>query len=358
MTADATHPAPPSATATRPSSKAARAAFWSFTLLAVMVWIGIAVGANVRAPGIIGLAAAIFGGMSAAVLTFAIGGWIALKLAEAPRAPAALDIATPDLTIVPALAAIESAQRPTIRRMVELSAWRTPLFASVAVAAWCVLVLLGASGGVFDFSIILLGGGLAGYGWSHREASKELAELYLQRGAGTLAPDLAWRKPTRIDLARLRTEHVLPPAAEAFSPGELAGVHRDVTIRIAPIHTKPMADKATATDGVFTGLLIELEIPQLTHASLEAAVAADPRLAVRIGQFGALFGLGTPVSSVTPGRLSIAVPENARPRVFDPPSAGDIKTAAKRLPRIQQVITAATGIAEVLASQPDGASQG
>lgn len=353
MTTDATHPA----TLTRPSSKAARAAFWAFTVLAVMVWIGIAVGANVRAPGVIGLAAAIFGGMSAAVLTFAIGGWIALKLAEAPRAPAALDIVTPDLTIAPALAAVESAQRPVIRRMVERSAWRTPLFASVAIAAWCVLVLLGASGGVFDFSIILLGGGLAGYGWSHREASKELAELYLQRGPGTLGPDLSWRKPTRIDVARLRTERVLPPASEAVSPGELAGVHHGVAIRIAPIRTKPLPDKASATDGVFTGLLIEIETPQLTHASLDAAIAADPRLAVRIGQFGALFGLGAPVSSVTPGRLSIAVPETARPRVFDPPASGDIKAAAKRLPRIQQVITAATGVADVLATRPDGASQ-
>lgn len=350
MTADATHPATPD-----PAGKAARAAFIAFAILAVMVWIGIAVGANVRTPGVIGLAAAVFGGLSAAVLTLAIGGWIALKLAEAP-ARADTPAATPhaDPAISPALAAVETAQRPILRRMVERSAWRTPLFAAVAIAAWCVLVLLGASGGVFDFSIILLGGGLAGYGWSHREASKELAGLYLQRGAGTLAAthDLAWCKPTRIDIARLRTENVLPPSSEAISPGEIAGTHRGIAMRIAPIKTRPMPDRASAADGVFTGLLIELESPHLTYASLEAAVAADPRLAVRIGQFHAISGLGAPVSSVTAGRLSIAVPETARPRVFDPPSSSDSKTAAKRLARIAQVLSAATGVADVLSAQP------
>lgn len=354
MTADATHPATP-----KSAGKAARAAFIAFTILAIMVWVGIAVGANVRAPGVIGLAAAVFGGMSAAVLTLAVGGWIALKLAETHGADrAASTIPQADPSIAPALAAVERAQRPVIRRMIERSAWRTPLFAAIAVAAWCVLVLIGASGGVFDFSIILLGGGLAGYGWSHREAAKDLADLYLQHGAGALAAtqgDLIWRKPTRIDVARLSSEKVLPPSSEIASPGEIGGTYRGVVMRIAPIKTKPLPE-TTAANGAFTGLLIEFEAPHITHASLEAAIAADPRLAVRIGQFGAIAGLGAPVSSIAGGRISIAAPETIRPRVFDPPPANDTKAAAKRLTRIQQVIAVATGIADVLPAQRDNAS--
>ncbi len=350
MTSDATHPA----LATHPN-KAARAAFIAFAVLAVMVWVGIAVGANVRAPGVIGLAATVVGGLSAAVLTLAVGGLIALKLAETPvvtsgaAAPAGSDPA-----IATALAAVEDAQRPITRRMVERSSWRTPLFAAVAVAAWCVLVLLGASGGVFDFSIILLGGGLAGYGWSHREAASELSDVYLQRGVGTLAAaqgDLAWRKPTRIDLGRLRAENVLPPASEAASAGEIAGTHRGVAIRIAPIKTKPLPDKASAADGAFTGVLIELEAPHMSVSSLEEAVLAYPRLAIRISQLSAMPGFGAPASGAAGGRISIAVPETSRPRVFDPPSGGDAKAAAKRLSRIHDVIAAATGLADAVATQ-------
>lgn len=349
MTSDATH----SALATHPY-KAARAAFIAFAVLAVMVWVGIAVGANVRAPGVIGLAATVVGGLSAAVLTLAVGGLIALKLAETPVvASGAVAPAGSDPAVVTAWAAVEDAQRPITRRMVERSSWRTPVFAAVAVAAWCVLVLLGASGGVFDFSIILLGGGLAGYGWSHREAASELSDVYLQRGVGTLAAaqgDLVWRKPTRIDLGRLRAENVLPPASEAASAGEIAGTHRGVAIRIAPIKTKPLQDKAAA-DGAFTGVLIELEAPHMSVSSLEEAVLAYPRLAIRISQLRAMPGFGAPASGSAGGRVSIAVPETSRPRVFDTPSAGDAKMAATRLSRIRDVIAAATGLADAVATQ-------
>ena len=359
MTSDATHPATPT-TASKSPNKAARAAFIAFAGLAFMVWVGIAVGANVRAPGVIGLAATVVGGLSAAVLTLAVGGLIALKLAEAPPEIDATHMTDGDPALAPALAAVANAQRPIMRRMVERSAWRTPLFAAVAVAAWCVLVLLGASGGVFDFSIILLGGGLAGYGWSHREAASELADVYLQRGIGTLAAqqgDLVWRKPTRIDLARLRAERVLPPASEVASAGEIAGTHRGIAIRIAPIRTKSPPDKASATDGPFTGLLIELEAPHMSVSSMEEAVTAYPRLGVRISQLGAMQGFGAPASGAAGGRVSIAMPETARPRVFDTPSAGDARTAAKRLARIRDVIAAATGLADAMLVQPGGASQ-
>ncbi len=346
--------ATPSAVA-RPPNTAARAAFLAFTCLSAMVWIGIAVGANVRAPGVVGLAAAVFGGLSAAVLTLAVGGLIALKLAEPqPATSGSTSAATSDLTLIPVLLAVADAQRPINRRMVERSAWRTPVFASVAIAAWCALVLLGASGGVFDFSIILLGGGLAGYGWSWREAARELSDVYLQRGVGGVAAiqgDLVWRKPTRIDVSRLRTEGVLPPASDVSSLGEIAGTHRGVALRIAPIKTKPLSDQTSGTKDVFTGMLIELDAPHMSVSSIAEAVQAYPRLAVRISQLGAMPGFGAPASGASGGRISIAIPETARPRVFDPPSGGDAKAIATRLTRQRDVIAAATAIADAVVMQ-------
>lgn len=362
MTMDAT----PSAV-TRPRNKAARAAFLAFAFLAVMVWVGIAVGANVGAPGVIGLAATVVGGLSASVLTLAAGGLIALKLAETPTADssATTSVASGDLTLIPVLLGLEDAQRPINRRMVERAAWRTPLFAAVAVAAWSVLVLLGASGGVFDFSIILLGGGLAGYGWSHREAAGELSEVYLQRGVGALAAtqgDLVWRKPTRIDLSRLGTEKVLPPASEAASTGEIAGTHRGVALRIAPIKTKPLPGQSTGAQAsgekqTFTGILIELEAPHMSVSSMEEAAQAYPRLGIRISRLGAMTGFGPPASGASGGHVTIALPETTRPRVFDPPSSGDAKAAAARLLRLREVIAAATGLADAMVTQQADLSQ-
>jgi hypothetical protein len=233
------------------------------------------------------------------------------------------------------------------------------------VAVWCVLVLLGASGGVFDFSIILLGGGLAGYAWSHREASSQLADVYLQRGVGVLAAtqgDLVWRKPTRIDLSRLRNETVLPPASEAASVGEIAGTHRGIAIRIAPIKTKPLPGQASGAQAsgaqassarqTFTGVLIELEAPHMSVSSMEEAALAYPRLAVRISHLGAMPGFGAPASGASGGRIAIALPETGRPRVFDPPAGGDAKAAATRLLRIRELIAAVTGLADAMVVQP------
>jgi hypothetical protein len=348
MTSNAAH----SDTATR-ASNPARSAFLAFAFLAAMVWVGIAVGANVRAPGVVGIAAAVFGGLSAAVLTLTIGGWIALKLAETPPVlTASAGVTGSEPSVLPALTELEAAQRPILRRMVERSSWRTPLFAAAAVAGWCILVMLGASGGVFDFSIILLGGGLAGYGWTHRETAKELSAVYLERGVNTLAGtqgDLVWRKATPIDLPRLRSERVLTGAAELSSTGEIAGTLHGAMVRIAPIRTKPVPDQTASTAGAFTGLLIELDAPHLSATSMEDVATAYPRLAIRISQLSAMRGLGPPVSAASGSRVSIAIPETSRPRVFDPPSSADARAATARLSRIREVIAAANGFAEAIA---------
>jgi hypothetical protein len=226
------------------------------------------------------------------------------------------------------------------------------VFAAVAVAAWCILVVLGASGGVFDFSIILLGGGLAGYGWSHREAARDMSEIYLRRGVNTLAAtqgDLVWRTATPIDLPRLRSERVLTGAAELSSTGEIAGTYHGVSIRIAPIRTKPLPDQSASAAGAFTGLLIELDAPHLVFASMEEAATAYPRLAVRISQLSAMQGLGAPASAASGSRVWIAVPETSRPRVFDPVSNAGAKAAAPRLARIRDLIAAVNGLADAIA---------
>ncbi|MEQ1785404.1 MAG: hypothetical protein ABMA14_28995, partial [Hyphomonadaceae bacterium] len=99
------------------------------------------------------------------------------------------------------------------------------------------------------------------------------------------------------------------------------------------------------------GVLIELEAPHMSVSSLEEAVLAYPRLAIRISQLRAMPGFGAPASGSAGGRVSIAVPETSRPRVFDTPSAGDAKMAATRLSRIRDVIAAATGLADAVATQ-------
>jgi len=349
MTADAVTDAAPH----DPSTKgAARAAFIAFLALAAMVWIGIAVGANVRAPGVVGLVGAVLGGFFAALLTAAIGGGIALKLASGAHntPPAAPDAFNPELA--PALRALGEAQRPITKHMVEQAAWRTPAFAAAGVAAWSLLVLVGLPGGVLDFSLVLLLAGLAGYGLTRLQAWREQSDVYLQRGVGTLAGsmgNLVWRKATAIDLKALQAAGILPRAADSDATGEIAGTQSGVSIRIAPLSTRPPqgADKATAP--AFNGLLIEIEAPHLSVASMEALASVHPAVPVRIGQLAALPGLGAPVSAATGARILIAVPERAKPRLFASPLLPGSSAAAPRLARIRQLVAAVLHITDALA---------
>jgi hypothetical protein len=334
-----------------PEHRAARTALIAFLLLATVVWIGIAVGANTRTPGIVGLAAAIFGGLFSAVLTAAIGGWIALKLAQPESGrPRPDEIALADPLLASALSELDRLQRPIIRQRVERAAWRTPVGASIGVAIWSALVLVGAPGGVFDFMASLLIGGLAGYFWTQREASAEAAAAYSDRTIDVLASDagsLAWRRTATIDAARLRSLGVMRGGGAITADGELSGLRNGVSIQIASITATPPsgADKATG----FQGLLIELEAAGASLDSMEQVAATRPAVIALVDQIATLPGLGKPTCAAVGGRLTLVVPETLKPRVFDAPAQVSVRAAAPHLARIRQVIGAVLPIADALA---------
>ncbi len=333
-----------------PQHRAARTALIAFLLLATVIWIGIAVGANTRTPGIVGLAAAIFGGLFSAVLTAAIGGWIALKLAQPDSArPRADEIALADPALAPALSDLDRLLRPIVRQRVERAAWRAPVGASIGVAIWSALVLVGAPGGVFDFMAVILVGGLAGYVWSQREASAEAAAAYSGRPIETLASNsggFAWHRTTTGDASRLRASGVVRGAGAMETGGEIAGLRNGVAIRIIPAKARSSGAGETSD---FTGLLIELETPRVTAGSMEQLAAANPHAVALIDQIATLPGLGKPTCAVGEGRLTLAVPETMKLRIFDPPADASVRAAAPQLARIRQMIGAITPIADALA---------
>ncbi len=335
--------------------RAMRAAFLAFAVLAAVVWIGIAIGANARTPGVVGLAATVFGGLLAATLTIAIGGAIALKLGAAEMAPPAvrnaIDFPYPELA--PALAELEAFQHPVARRLVERTAWRAPLGASVGIALWSAVVAGGAPGGVFDFAAVMLGGALAGYGWAQAQAARENADIYSQRAVNVLVGGLGafkWSQSASVDLAKLRNAGLLPLAAGVKTTGQVAGGHAGLSVRITPVETIPPsgADKASA----FKGLLVEIEGPHLDAASMEELAAATPAIPALIKQLSTLPNLGAARSAIADGRLLLVIPETGASRVFDPPSQPGPRAAAPALARIRQVVGAVLHVKDVLAAPP------
>jgi len=340
-------------TAARSGGRAMRAAFLSFAILAAVVWIGIAIGANTRTPGVVGLAATVFGGLFASILTLAIGGAIALKLgASAPAPLVALPaIDTPDPELAPALAELEALQHPVAHRLVERTAWRAPLGASVGIGLWSAAVALGAPGGVFDFAAVMLGGALAGYGWALAQAARENAGVYSDRVVDVLAGGLGafnWRNTARVDLASLRNVGLLAGVSGVKTGGELAGAHAGLGVRIAPVEAilPSGADKASA----FKGLLVEIGASHVGATSMAELAAAKPAVPALIEQLSTLPHLGRPVCAITDGRLLLAIPETGAPRVFDPPSQAGPRRAAPRLARIHQVVGAVLHVADALAA--------
>lgn len=327
-----------------PRHRAARTAFIAFLLLATMVWIGIAVGANMRAPGIIGLAATVFGGLSAAVLTAAIGGWIALKIA-APDATTQHEGPPADPALAPALAELERLQAPVVRRMSEQAAWRMPVCAALGIALWCVIVMLGLLGGVPDFMAALIGGGMIGYAWAYLDANREHGAIYREKAVNTLAGalGLSWRKTSVFDLSRLRVAGA--PAPGASSHGELSGVHAGVEVRIAPVVVTGVEKPAARS-----WLLIELESPAIRSAAMEDFAKDHAAAISQIDQLATLPGLGKPMCAVAPGRLTIAVPDTGSPAVFDPPREPGPAAASPRLSRVWQAASAVLQIADALSA--------
>jgi len=340
-------------TAPAPHHKAAKTALIAFLLLATVVWIGVAVGVNTRAPGIVGLAAAIFGGLFSAVLTATIGGWIALKLAQPDSGrPHADEIALADPLLAPALAELDRLQRPIKQRRIERAAWRAPVGASIGVALWSALVLAGAPGGVLDFMATLLVGGLAGYVWTQREAQREAAEAYAGRPIEILAADaggLDWRRTATVDPARLRATGVLRSTTALTTGGELSSQHAGASLRILPLNTaSPQGGDRAAG---FEGLLVEIETPGVDIQGMEQLAQARPGVIALIEQIATLPGLHAPTCAMADGRLTLAIPESLKPRVFDAPGEMGVRAAAPHLARIRQVIGAVLPIAAALTAR-------
>ena len=345
--------APPQAQAADSSrSGAMRAAFLAFTVLAIIVWIGIAIGANTRTPGVVGLAATVFGGLFSAVLTIAIGGAIALKLGSAPApraAQAATDTPFPELA--PALSELETLQHPVVLRTAERAAWRAPLGAAAGIVLWSAIVAMGAPGGVLDFAAVILGGALAGYGWALAQAARENAAIYSQHAVDVLVGGLgAFNRHNTSSIAFGRVSHagLLPVSAGVRTGGEIAGAYAGLAVRITPVETIPRsgADKASA----FRGLLVEITAPHLGAASMDELAAAKPAAPALIAQLATLPHLGAPRSAIVDGRLILAIPETGAPRVFDPPSQPGTRFAAPPLARIRQVLGAVLHVADALAA--------
>jgi len=336
-----------------PPHKAARTALIAFLLLATVIWIGIAIGANTRAPGIVGLAAAIFGGLFSAVLTASIGGWIALKLAQPDAVrPRTDEVALADPVLAPALAELDRLQRPIVRRRVERAAWRAPVGAAIGVALWAVLVLLGPAGGMLDFMAALLVGGFAGLVWSQRDAKREAAEAYSGQPIDILAAGaggFGWRQTATLDVARLRAIGVLRSTGNVTTGGELAGTHAGASVRILPLKAAPPQGGDSAAR--FEGLLIEIEAPGLNITGMEQLAQAKPGVIALIEQISTLPGLNTPTCAMTDGRLTLAVPETLKPRVFDAPGEICVRAAAPHLARIRQVIGAILPVAAALSAR-------
>jgi hypothetical protein len=338
--------------AARPDARAMRAAFLAFAVLAAVMWIGIAIGANARTPGVVGLAATVFGGLFASVLTVAIGGAVALGLGSGAGAVPRPAVDAADAALAPALAELETGQAPVAVRLRERAAWRAPLGAAAGIALWCVFVTLGAPGGVLDFSAVILGGGLAGYGWALAQAARENRDIYLTRAANVLASGLGaltWRSGARVDAAELQALGLLPaPAASIKSQGEIAGAHAGLQLRITPFATVPPpgADKASA----FKGLLVDIDTAQVAATTMEALLASRPALVALIEQLSTLPQLGAPRNAMASNRLMLMIPETGAPRVFDPPAQAGAQAAAPALARVRQVIGGVLHVVEALAA--------
>jgi hypothetical protein len=257
------------------STRIGQVVFIAFLGLAAIAWIGIAVAANARTPGIVGVLTAVFGGFFVALLIAAVGGGVALKLSEPEtrRLQHWLgDGLDPDIAAI--ISDLEVHRVGIVRQVKERSAWRVPACAAVGLCLWTLAGLIGAPGGVADFVMVMIVGGIIGYVWSSQELAKQYARLYKQRVLPRLAAsfgEITWRPAVMPDLARLQAEHIFRAHGAAHAENELAGTYRGLPIHIVELKLDS-PDKKKDTPA-FDGLLIDIDLRLDTGAT--TAVVSD-----------------------------------------------------------------------------------
>lgn len=370
-----------------------RIVFAAFLGLAAIAWIGIAVSANARMPGVVGVLTSIFGGFFLALLIAAIGGGIALKLSEPERVrlqPVSLDGLDPELAAT--LSDLEIHRVEIVRQVKERSAWRVPACAAVGLCVWTLAGLIGTPGGVADFVMIMIIGGVIGYLWSSQELSKQYAQLYRQRVLPRLAAsfgEITWRPAVMPDLARLEAEHVFRAHGAAYAENELAGTYRGLPIHIVELKlNNPDKQKETPA---FDGLLIDVQLERDTGAT--TAVVTDggmfgnfrdrlsangreqvkledpeferayevystdqvtaraflhPALMEKFLKLGRLRSFGAPVMLVSGRRMTIAAPKTITHSLFAPPSFAQPAASRQALVQLREDIAAVLSVADAV----------
>lgn len=379
-----------------PGAQIGRVVFIAFLGLAAIAWIGIAVAANSRTPGLIGIATSVFGGFFVALLIAAVGGWIALKLSEPRRSnhlPQVMDAQELGGELHAILADLEAYRSHVVQQVIERSAWRAPACAGVGLCLWTLFALTGAPGGAMDFLAVMLFGGFIGYLWSVRELSQQYAKLYRERVLPRLAAsfgEITWRDAVMPDLARLRAERIFRAFGEARATNELAGTYRGLPINIVELKLMS-AEENKKDDVVFDGLLIDIDLRRDTHATtavisdagafgnlrdrittdgrervkledpeferlyevystdqIAARALLHPALIERLLKLGQRGDFGRPVMLCAGSRLTVAAPKADGRALFEPP--GFTKPAANRetLLRLRGDIEATLGLADAL----------
>ncbi len=342
----------------RPTAQIGRVVFIAFVGLAAIAWIGIAVGANARTPGLVGLATSVFGGFFVALLIAAVGGCIALKLSEQRPRPRPLMPSDGDRG--PEMHAIfndvEAYRQNVVRQSLERTAWRAPACAAVGLCAWTLIAMAGAPVGALDFVAVMIGGGLVGYGWSLQEAARQYAKTWRERVLPRLAAsfgEITWRPPVMPDLSRLRNSGLFPAFREAKAANELAGTHRGIAVNIVDLHLAASGDDKKAPPA-FTGLVADINLRRedsTIPATVEGVAALDsahPGLQQRIDRLAALEGFGRPRAVASANRLTIALPRTARESQFRTPPFGNAAAGPDALVRLRAAIASLLEVAETL----------
>jgi hypothetical protein len=380
-----------------PPAQVGRVVFIAFLGLAAIAWIGIAVSANARTPGIVGVLAAVVGGFFLAVLIAAIGGGIALKLATpADAKPHPLvggDDLGPELTAM--VFDLEARRLSGARQAKERSAWRVPACAGVGLCLWTLLALAGAPVGLADFLLVMILGGLVGFLWSAREVSRQYARFYRERVMPRLAAsfgEITWRPAVMPDLDRLRSERIFRAFGRAHAKNELAGTYRGLPVHIVELRLDNPEEGRR--EPVFDGLIIDIGLrrdigaalaivaeggsfgnitermresgrervalsePKFNtvfeaYASDPAAAGAllEPALVDTLLKLGSLKDFATPVMICTGDRLTIAAPKRASRSLFASPSFAQRDASRETLVRLSGDISAALAVAAAIVAR-------